>query len=229
MASVRNASGVPTTYRGFAWSKIIDALVGSAVAQGDILYRNATSWVRLAASTAGYVLSTGGAGANPSWISVAAAAGGTYGIYKTSDESRASDTTLTDDSTLVATLLANKKYRLEFDIWFDATPTPDFKYDFNFTGTVTSVLTKRFHGIVTTASISSGTLTSSFSERADSALNNVTTFTISGTDTVMMSIIVQIEVGASGGTFSFRWAQNTSNATACTVRRNSSLLVTEIA
>lgn len=40
--------------------------VGSA-AQGDILYRNATSWVRLPAGIANYVLLTGGAGANPSW------------------------------------------------------------------------------------------------------------------------------------------------------------------
>lgn len=36
-------------------------------AQGDILYRNATNWVRLAAGTAGYSLITAGAGANPAW------------------------------------------------------------------------------------------------------------------------------------------------------------------
>lgn len=38
-----------------------------APAQGDILYRNATAWVRLPAGTSGDVLTTGGAGANPSW------------------------------------------------------------------------------------------------------------------------------------------------------------------
>lgn len=36
-------------------------------AQGDILYRNATNWVRLAAGTNGYFLKTQGAGANPTW------------------------------------------------------------------------------------------------------------------------------------------------------------------
>lgn len=36
-------------------------------AQGDILYFNGTNWVRLAAGTAGHVLQTGGAGANPSY------------------------------------------------------------------------------------------------------------------------------------------------------------------
>jgi len=36
--------------------------------QGDVLYRSATGWAVLAPGTAGNVLSTGGAGANPSWV-----------------------------------------------------------------------------------------------------------------------------------------------------------------
>jgi|SRR5271170_1782139 len=36
--------------------------------QGDILYRGATAWSALGPGTAGQILSTGGAGANPSWI-----------------------------------------------------------------------------------------------------------------------------------------------------------------
>jgi len=39
----------------------------SGVAQGDVLYRGATMWNNLAAGTSGYVLTTAGAGANPSW------------------------------------------------------------------------------------------------------------------------------------------------------------------
>jgi hypothetical protein len=35
--------------------------------QGDILYRGATSWDRLAAGTSGYFLKTQGSGANPTW------------------------------------------------------------------------------------------------------------------------------------------------------------------
>lgn len=47
----------------------IQALLNSiSSTQGAILYRNATSWVALNPGTAGYVLSTGGAGANPSWV-----------------------------------------------------------------------------------------------------------------------------------------------------------------
>lgn len=43
--------------------------IGSA-AQGDILYRGASSWARLGAGTANQVLKTGGAGANPSWADI---------------------------------------------------------------------------------------------------------------------------------------------------------------
>lgn len=37
--------------------------------QGDVIYHNGTNWVKLAAGTVANVLTTGGAGANPSWAS----------------------------------------------------------------------------------------------------------------------------------------------------------------
>lgn len=55
-------------------SDVLD-FIGSA-AQGDILYRGASSWARLPAGTAGYVLSTNGAGANPSWVAQSGGGGG---------------------------------------------------------------------------------------------------------------------------------------------------------
>lgn len=48
----------------------IDAAIGST--QGDILYRNSTVWTVLAPGTSGQLLSTGGAAANPSWVSASA-------------------------------------------------------------------------------------------------------------------------------------------------------------
>jgi hypothetical protein len=39
----------------------------SGTAQGDVLYRGASLWNNLPAGTAGFVLTTGGPGANPSW------------------------------------------------------------------------------------------------------------------------------------------------------------------
>jgi len=53
-------------------SDILD-FVGSA-AQGDILYRGASGWVRLAAGTSGQVLKTQGSSANPVWATLPAQA-----------------------------------------------------------------------------------------------------------------------------------------------------------
>jgi hypothetical protein len=60
-------------------SGLFDAVFGSA--QGSVLYRAAggTGWQALGPGTAGQVLATGGAGANPSWTSVTGApAGATF-------------------------------------------------------------------------------------------------------------------------------------------------------
>jgi len=53
-------------------SEILD-FIGSA-AQGDILYRGASGWARLAAGTNGHYLKTQGAGANPAWAAVSSGA-----------------------------------------------------------------------------------------------------------------------------------------------------------
>ncbi len=82
-----------TTY----WSKLAQkgADVTALTTQGDLLYRDASGVARLPAGTAGQVLRTGGAGANPSWVSASsvlweykaanftAAAGGAYIINTT--------------------------------------------------------------------------------------------------------------------------------------------------
>lgn len=56
-------------------SEVLD-FVGSA-AQGDILYRGASSWTRLAAGASGHYLKTLGSGADPAWAAVSASGGGT--------------------------------------------------------------------------------------------------------------------------------------------------------
>jgi hypothetical protein len=62
-------------------SEILD-FVGSA-AQGDILYRGASTWTRLAAGTNGHYLQTKGSGANPEWAAVSGGSGGTktYAVF----------------------------------------------------------------------------------------------------------------------------------------------------
>ena len=63
----------------------------ASAAQGDVLYYNGTSYVRLGAGTSGQVLTSGGAGANPSW-----GAGSTntpyFYAYLSADQSPANNT-----------------------------------------------------------------------------------------------------------------------------------------
>ena len=59
-------------------STVLDTI---SMTQGAVLYRDTSSWIALSPGTNGYVLTTGGSGANPSWaspnISVVAITGGT--------------------------------------------------------------------------------------------------------------------------------------------------------
>mgnify|MGYP003350695048 FL=1 len=61
-----NVTGSPAGPTDATPSAVLD-LIGST--RGSLLYRNATQWLALAPSTAGYLLSTNGAGADPSWVS----------------------------------------------------------------------------------------------------------------------------------------------------------------
>ena len=68
-----NATTSAANAADVSFSTFVDAAVSAA--QGDIIYRNATNWVRLAAGTNGQFLQTQGVSANPQWA--AAAGGGT--------------------------------------------------------------------------------------------------------------------------------------------------------
>lgn len=61
------------------FSEVLDFV--SSAAQGDILYRNATAWVRLAAGADGDVLTTHGASTNPTWETPSG--GGSGGVIGT--------------------------------------------------------------------------------------------------------------------------------------------------
>ena len=75
-----------------AGSVNFDALGFTSQAQGDILYRGASSWARLAAGTSGHVLQSGGSGGNPSWV---APAGGAWSFINTTTFSSTSNYTFT--------------------------------------------------------------------------------------------------------------------------------------
>lgn len=162
-------------------------------------------------------------------IAGSAAIGGTFGKFTTSDLVKTSDTALAADTDLDVTLEANCKYRIEYSIYIDTAAAPDLKYDHNFTGTTTTVFVRGIHHVWTTSSLSTGIGATSGQMHGASALNVQRNFTVGGNDTLGFDIIMTIDVGASGGTLSFRWAQAVSSATACTRRKGSAVVVTRIA
>lgn len=72
LSRAQGGSGVSTA--AVEIQELLDAI---STTQGTLLYRGATSWSSLAPGTAGQVLKTGGAGANPSWSTPSSIIAGT--------------------------------------------------------------------------------------------------------------------------------------------------------
>lgn len=75
LAAAEKAAG-----RTNAVSSLMDTL---STTQGAIAYRNASGWVALAPGTAGYLLTTGGPAANPSWTTIGSVGGALDGVTNT--------------------------------------------------------------------------------------------------------------------------------------------------
>jgi len=80
-----------------------DALSFTSQAQGDILYRDSSTWARLPAGTSGQFLKTQGTGANPTWGTVS---GGGFEFVSSTNASGA--------SVEFESLSGNYDYRLQF-------------------------------------------------------------------------------------------------------------------
>jgi hypothetical protein len=77
-------------------SEILDFITGTA-ARGDILFRGATTWQRLAAGTSGKVLQTNGVGADPTWVTPSAGGASFRGalVTKSADQNAVNLTSAT--------------------------------------------------------------------------------------------------------------------------------------
>lgn len=72
------------------WQQVETVQTGSGASRGAIVYKNATRYASLPAGTAGQVLSSGGAAADPSWITLATSTiliGSGAGAYATAPAS----------------------------------------------------------------------------------------------------------------------------------------------
>lgn len=70
-----NATTSAVSPADVSFSTFLDAAVSAA--QGDVIYRNAATWVRLPAGSTGQFLTTQGVSANPTWTAGASLLGGT--------------------------------------------------------------------------------------------------------------------------------------------------------
>ena len=102
-------------------------LTSTLTTQGDLLYRDGSGLQRLAAGTSGQVLQTGGAGANPSWSTIASGAFGqmvlntdntTYTNASTSNYVRA-----TNSNVVITPSSASKSILVIFNVSVNSTYT----------------------------------------------------------------------------------------------------------
>lgn len=133
-------------------------------------------------------------------------------VKKASDQTKNSDTTLAADSALQFSMSANTRYTIRFHVAFSTTATPDFKFDLDGPVSPTSVQFNTFRASHSGATVSNNRVT------AFNASTSVTN-TADGYGYIMGEGYVYN--GANSGTFSFRWAQDTSDAGNTTVLKGS--------
>ena len=161
------------------------------------------------AGTAGYLLKSQGAGNVPIFTDPDDL-GIPVTVIKVTDESTDTDTVLSDDSALTVSVAANSEY-----IFFcalhhgSASATPDIKYGVSAPSGAVVV----WGGVHTVTSLGVG----------DSATNVIA----AGVDEAVYPGGL-ITTSATPGTFAIQWAQDVSDATATTVRADSSLTITKV-
>lgn len=185
----------------------IDALLGSlSTTQGVLLYRAASAWAAMAVGTAGQVLSTGGAGANPSWITIQLK-------MKSALQNVNNSTTLTNDNHLVIPVAANKSYKF-IGLLFATWATGAFKYAFT---------------------VPSGATGKCWLERA-AATNNVggvvdltTGGSTSATNLTNAPLLIagNIDNGSNAGNLQFQFAQSSQQVNNTTLNQGSAILFIE--
>ena len=147
-------------------------------------------------------------------------------ILKAANQIKNNDATLADDSELVLTLNANTTYLISARVMFYSPLTPAFKYQFAFTGTVTDAVGWLQHQAPNPLSVSG--MSQKLCTIFEAASLGATTYSIAGSSNAAyrgpVRLRLRLNVGASGGTFSFKWAQNVLTVADTTVYAGSYLI-----
>lgn len=141
---------------------------------------------------------------------------GVLTIRKGANESRVSNTTLTADSALQIAMTAGQSYTINGRIYLSsANSNMGYKFDMNYTGSL-SLVHRRVNYTVAGATTGGGTFSYGSALQPSTPVTGVT----SGLAYIEFSLVC---TASTSGTFQFRWAQNTADASNLTVLRGSYL------
>lgn len=140
---------------------------------------------------------------------------------KATDETKTANTTLATDNDLFVSLAASSSYAVEIVAWVNAAnSTMGYKYGAAYSGTLSGSQYYRVHTVpgdvsgIATDEVNTGLISSTSVSGATS-----------GAAMVKINYIVHT---STAGVFSFRWAQNTSDAGALSVLKGSHIKYTKI-
>lgn len=139
---------------------------------------------------------------------------------KSSNETRSSTTTLTDDTDLQISLAASSSYAVEIVAWVNtANATMGYKYGTAYSGTLSGL---QYYRVYTVPGDVSGIATDEAGTGliASTAVSGAT----SGAAMVKINYIVHT---TTAGVFSFKWAQNTSDAGNISILKGSHIKYTK--
>lgn len=136
-------------------------------------------------------------------------------VRKTADESVTSSTTFQADDVLLVNIPANEIWLLEWKLLIVAGTTGDFKAQWTFpaSGEFSSSVVSNVSGTITLTRLATST----------SPAGQITHEGAAGSIGLMLEIPVLYKNAGTGGNVALEWAQNNSDATATTVKANSTL------
>ena len=142
---------------------------------------------------------------------------GWVSLSKSADETRSANAVLAADAVMQFPMLASTNYRIHGVIFFDTSAAADFKYDLNGPASPTLVRGVRVD------CIAGGTPAARV---VDVAAVGSTSLAGAGTTGGFLRLEFVWQNGVNAGQWSFRWAQDTSDASNTTVRAGSFLAYT---
>ena len=205
---IANLSGGADQPSAHTLVEIFNTILG--LEQGALYFCGAAGIQKLSPGSAGSVLQTNGAGADPSW------AGGWTTIFKSADTDISSNTTLADDAELQFSMLANTNYAIQAKIITSNTAPGGWKVGITGPASPTRIAARQYTSVTISGS--------DYPLEFNLATTYTTLLSFARTNfSYVWNLEMFIENGANAGTFALQFAQSTSEVTASKFHKGSRL------